>query len=359
MAAIRKRGDKWQARIRIKGQAAIEKSFSSKTDAEAWAKITEAEMIRGVFIKRTDSERTTLCEALDRYEREVTPGKRGAETERQRIKAWKAERLASKSLATLRSTDFAQWRDNRLKAVKPSTTRLELAIISNLFNIARKEWGFEGLANPIESIRLPSVQNARNRLFFDGEEALLLDALRPIQREENGQWGSGCGNAWLLPLVRLALETAMRRGELLALRWENIRLADRVAHLPMTKNGNRRDVPLSTRAVEILTGLKPKADTKVKQLPKGPVFPITANAVKLGFIRAVERARRHYLENGGIDDRMLINLHFHDLRHTATTRLAERLPNIVELASVSGHTDVRMLRRYYHPKAEDLAKKLG
>ena len=87
MAAIRKRGDKWQARIRIKGQAAIEKSFSSKTDAEAWAKITEAEMIRGVFIKRTDAERTTLCEALDRYEREVTPGKRGAETERQRIKA--------------------------------------------------------------------------------------------------------------------------------------------------------------------------------------------------------------------------------------------------------------------------------
>lgn len=359
MAAIRKRGNRWQARVRIKGQATIEKSFSSKADAEAWAKITEAEIIRGVFIKRTDAERTTLGEALKRYEEEVTPTKRGADTERQRIKAWKADKIASKSLASIRSVDFAQWRNKRLKEVKPGTVRLELAVISNLFNIARKEWGFEGLANPIESIRLPSVQNARNRLFLNREEALLLDALRPVEREENGQWGSGCGNVWLLPLVRLALETAMRRGELLALRWENIRLAERVAHLPMTKNGNRRDVPLSSRAVEILNGLKLKTDGNVKQLPKGPVFPITANAVKLGFTRAVERARRRYVENGGTDDRMLIDLHFHDLRHIAVTRLADRLPNIVELASVSGHTDVRMLRRYYHPKAEDLAKKLG
>ena len=162
-----------------------------------------------------------------------------------------------------------------------------------------------------------------------------------------------------MPLVKLALETAMRRGELLALRWENIRLTDRVAHLPMTKNGNRRDVPLSSRAVEILNGLKPKTDSNVKQLPKGAVFPVTANAVKLGFTRAVKRARQTYEENGGYDERMLTDLHFHDLRHIAVTRLAERLPNIVELASVSGHTDVRMLRRYYHPKAEDLAKKLG
>lgn len=359
MANIRKRGDKWQARIQIKGTEQVAKSFSSKSDAEAWAKITESEIIRGVFIKRTDAERTTLGEALDRYKEEVTPTKRGAVTECQRIKAWKAEKLASKSLAALRSVDFAQWRDKRLQAVKPATVRLELAVISNLFNIARKEWGFEGLGNPIASIRLPSAQNARDRLFLDGEESLLLDALKPVEREENGQWGRGCGNPWLLPLVRLALETAMRRGELLALRWENIRMVDRVAHLPMTKNGNRRDVPLSSRAVEILYSLRPKTGGNVKQLQKGPVFLVTANAVKMGFTRAVERARRGYIEAGGTDDRMLTDLHFHDLRHIAVTRLADRLPNIVELASVSGHTDVRMLRRYYHPKAEDLAKKLG
>ncbi len=359
MAAIRKRGDKWQARVRIKGQATIEKSFSSKADAEAWAKITESEIIRGVFIKRTDAERTTLGEALTRYERDVTPAKRGATQEMKRIKAWKADKLAGKSLAALRGVDFAQWRDKRLKAAAPATTRLDLALISNLFNVARREWGFEGLNNPIASISMPTVRNARNRVFYDGEEALLLAALDGAERAGNGQFGIGCGNAWLKPLVQLAIETAMRRGELLALRWENIRLADRVAHLPITKNGHSRNVPLSSKAVEILNGLKPKADGNVKRLSKGAVFPVSDNAVKLAFIRAVERARRRYEENGGGDDRMLTELHFHDLRHIAVTRLADRLPNIVELASVSGHTDVRMLRRYYHPKPEDLAKKLG
>lgn len=351
MATIRKRGDKWQARIQIKGFDPIAKSFSSRTDAEAWGKINEAEMIRGTYIKRTDAERTTLHEALERYEQEVTPHKRGKETEAQRIKAWKANKLANRSLAALRSTDFAQWRDSRLKSVKPGTVRRELGLISNLFNIARKEWGLEGLANPIEAIRLPAENNARSRIFFDGEEALLLAALAPNAREANGQFGEGCGNEWLLPLVQFALETAMRRGELLALRWENVRLSEQVAHLPMTKNGNSRTVPLSSKAVAIL-----------KALPRplrGPVFPVSANAVKLGFARAVSRARRQYVEQGGTDERVMDDLHFHDLRHIAVTRLAERLPNIVELASVSGHSDVRMLRRYYHPKAEDLAKKLG
>lgn len=234
-----------------------------------------------------------------------------------------------------------------------------MALISNLFNIARKEWGFEGLTNPIVSIRMPSVQNARNRIFYDGEESLVVAALEPAERQTSGYWGSGCSNPWLKPLVQLALETAMRRGELLALRWENIRLADRVAHLPITKNGQSRNVPLSSKAVEILNGLKPKDDGNVKQLSKGAVFPVSDNAVKLAFIRAIERARNRYVEAGGTDERMLTDLHFHDLRHIAITRLAEKLPNIIELASVSGHSDVRMLRRYYHVSAVELAKKIG
>lgn len=351
MATVRKRGDKWQARVQIKGCAPLAKSFNTKVDAEAWAKITEAEIIRGVFIRRSDGERTTLAEALERYEREVTPSKRGAAIEKLRIKAWKADKLACKSLASLRGADFAQWRDKRLAAAKPATVKLELAVISHLFNVARKEWGYEGLNNPIDSMRLPTVHNSRNRLFLNGEEAALMYALTPVEREKNGQWGAGCGSEWLLPLVQLAIETAMRRGELLALRWEHVRLADRVAHLPITKNGSRRDVPLSSRAVDILKGL-PRA-------LRGAVFPITANAVKLGFTRAVSRARRKYVEDGGGDERMLTDLHFHDLRHIAVTRLAERLPNIVELAAASGHNDVRMLRRYYHPRAESLALKLG
>lgn len=351
MASIRKRNDKWQVRIRIKGFEPLEMSFSTHADADAWGKITEAEMLRGAYIKRSDAERTTLYAALDRYERELTPSKRGAAVELLRIKAWKANRLATKSLASLRSVDFARYRDERLKKVAPATVCRELDLVGNLFNVARREWGLEGLQNPVEAIRRPSVNNARDRVFREGEEALLIQALEDHAAQSGRKYRHGTRNVWVKPLVMLALETAMRRGELLALDWENIRLHDRVAYLPLTKNGSSRSVPLSSKAVAIL-----------KALPRtlhGPVFPITANALKLAFARAVTRARRLYIESGGTDARVLVDLHFHDLRHIAISRLAEKLPNVIELAAVSGHRDVRMLNRYYHVRAEDLAAKLG
>lgn len=352
MGTVRKRGSKWQARIQIKGIQEVSKSFLSRHDAEVWAKIKEAEIIRGVYIKSSDAERTTLADALGKYEKEITSRKRGADQERHRIRVWKANPLAKKSLASLRGADFARWRDNRLKEVKSATVRHDLEVISNLFNVARKEWGIEGLNNPIEGIRLPTANNARSRVFYPGEEAMLMAALEPTARQANGQWGTGTENALIKPFVLLALETAMRRGELLALRWENVRLKERTAYLPMAKNGQSRTVPLSTKAVELLNGMTRKL--------YGAVFEeLTANAVKLGFIRAVKRARKSYVEAGGDDPRILMDLRMHDLRHIAITRLAEKLHNIIELAAVSGHSDVRMLKRYFHPKAEDLAQKLG
>lgn len=349
MAQIRKRGDKWQARVRLKGHPAAEKSFLTKADADSWAKITEAEMIRGLYIKRTNAERTTLFEALQRYETEITPTKRGASTEVFRLKAWKKSKLAKLSLASLRGTDFATWRDERLKQAAPGTVKRELGTVCHLFNIARKEWGYEGLVNPIESIRLPREPNGRNRIFREHEERYLLDALEKTT-SDHGRANSGRINPWLKPIVLLALETAMRRGEILSLRWENIRLADQVALLPMTKNGQSRTIPLSKQAVQILSALPRSL--------YGQVFPVTENSLKLGFVRAIKRAKARYTANGGTDNRMLTDLRFHDLRHIAVTRLASKLSNIMELAAVSGHSDVRMLKRYFHPKAEDLAKKL-
>jgi integrase len=134
----------------------------------------------------------------------------------------------------------------------------------------------------------------------------------------------------------------MRRGELLKLTWENINLKAHTAYLPDTKDpkGRTRDrtVPLSSRAIAILSSL-PHSDD-------GRVFPVSANAVRLAWTRAMKRA--------GIE-----NLRFHDMRHEAASRLAEKLPNLIELSAVTGHMDLRMLKRYYHPRAEDLAKKLG
>jgi integrase len=129
----------------------------------------------------------------------------------------------------------------------------------------------------------------------------------------------------------------MRQGEILSLEWKNVDLERRVARLPITKNGDGRDVPLSPKAVAILRSIPRSLD--------GRVFPITVGALQTAWKFAVKRA--------GIND-----LHFHDLRHEATSRLAEILPNVVELSAVTGHKDLRMLKRYYHPKAEDLARKL-
>jgi integrase len=139
-------------------------------------------------------------------------------------------------------------------------------------------------------------------------------------------------------MVQLALETAMRQGELRRLRWEHIDLHRRTAHLPDTKNGEARTVPLSTSAVAVLRAL-PRA-------LHGDLFPgVTTEAVKRSYMRAIRRA--------GIE-----GLRFHDLRHEATTRLFEKGLNIMEVASITGHKDLRMLRRYTHQKAEDLARKL-
>jgi integrase len=156
----------------------------------------------------------------------------------------------------------------------------------------------------------------------------LLNELRPIKRR----------SPWMVPLVAIALETAMRRGELLAMRWEHVNLDARTVVLPVTKNGTARIVPLSSKAITILKTLKTSSC--------GPVFPISYMTMHNCFVDACKRAE-------------ISNLRFHDLRHTAVSRLAERLPNVIELAAVTGHQTIQMLKRYYHPKAEALALKLG
>jgi integrase len=140
------------------------------------------------------------------------------------------------------------------------------------------------------------------------------------------------------PLVQLALETAMRRGELLSLRWSDIDLSCSTATLWQTKNGDKRVVPLSSRAIAVLQSMPRNIG--------GVVFPINGFTVSAAFDRALDRA--------GITD-----FHFHDLRHMAVTELSKRLPNLIELAAVSGHRSLKMLQRYYHPDATELAHKLG
>ncbi|MDE1181517.1 site-specific integrase [Paraburkholderia sp.] len=375
MPTIRKRGQyQWEAQVRRRGYPAQSKTFNTKAEAEAWANMIESEMSRGIWVSRSEAEATTLFEALKRYEEEVSLLKKGAAQESSIIKACQAIDLAKRPLATVRSADIAKLRDEWLKNYKPATALRRLAVLSHVFNIARKEWGMESLSNPVELVRKPQPNNARTRrIAADGPLAVAPSGEQP-ESERGAQDGElervarASGSALLPLIIWLAVETAMRRGEIVSLLWMHVDLNRCVVHLPSTKNGNARDVPLSSRAIGVLQALKGSYDTKDNSTEDGGsdadrVFEIRSDAVTRAFERAVTRARKIYVDECRTaklkpDGKFLTDLRFHDLRHEATSRLASIFP-MHELTKITGHKDPRMLMRYYHPRAEDLAKKLS
>jgi integrase len=208
MATFRKRGNKWQVRVQRKGYPDLTKTFSERNACAQWARSVESELDRGIFISRSEAESTTFRELLIRYQKEVTPHKKGAKVESYRINAWLKTNLANRLLSTLKSADFADWRETRIKEKASSNTiRLELAVVSHLFNIAKTEWGFESLSNPIEHIRIPKLPNGRTRRVTDEEVELLVKNTESFE----------------LPfIINIALETGMRRGEIANLEWRYI-----------------------------------------------------------------------------------------------------------------------------------------
>lgn len=374
MATIRKRGElQWQARVRRKGYPDQVKTLETRAEAEAWARQVESEIDRGVFVSRAEAEATSLHDLLARYQCEIIPGKKGEVQERSVIRAWQATDLAKRPVASIRGADVAKLRDDWIKALRPATVLRRLAVLSHVFNMARKEWGMESLSNPVELVRKPQPNNARSRRITTPEEE---GSGRKTDDGELERVIAASGSSVLPAIIRLAVETAMRRGEIMALRWEHIDLKRQVAHLPVTKNGGSRDVPLSSRAVRVLQELKQVEEARaigdaggkegakvVTLLLSGAVFRIRSDAVTRAFERAVDRARRWYVDEckeakRQPDAKYLVDLRFHDLRHEAASRLAS-VYQLHELTKVTGHKDPRMLMRYYHPKAEDLAKRLG
>ncbi len=329
MAAFRYRNGKWQARVIRVGHAPVGKTFSTRAEAERWARQIEARIDQGAFLDHRSVQATTLRALIARYMAEVTPQMKSAQADTVRLRALQKHPVCQLNMIDLTPARIAAFRDQRLQQVTSGTVIRELAYLSSIINHARREWGIT-VENPVKLVRKPPTPKGRSRVMVESERHLLLDALmpRPTRRV----------SPWMKPLVEIALETAMRRGELLALHWSDIDLSTRVAMLPITKNGESRLVPLSTTAIGILSAL-PRSSC-------GRVFPLKPQTVAAAFMKATRRA--------GISD-----FRFHDLRHTATTSLAKRLPNVIELAAVTGHKSIHMLKRYYHPDAADLAKKLG
>ncbi len=387
MATFTKRASgRWQAKIRREGWPDQSKTFQTQAEAKAWARSVEQQMDTRSFVADDNSAaQMTFAQAAERYKEFALPKQRGKLQTGQMIDRLVRE-FGRHSLATITTALLAEYRDKRLKTVSPQTVVHELGMVSRLYRTASLDWGITlPRGNPVALVRKPAVRNERSRRLSEEEEDLLIESLRE------------CSTIYPQAATVLAMETGARRSELLSLTWANVDLERRVAQLRgkgggVTKNGDPyRNVPLTARAVNVMRTLEklPRQDDRV--------LPITQESLRISFDRAIERARKNHLINkvrqallgSGVDepqvendiralvykkrrpsdaasnlmkrlsdqDSTLKDFRFHDLRHEATSRLAEKL-EMHELMKVTGHKTARMLSRYYHPRAEDLARKL-
>lgn len=329
MASIAKRGAAWRASVALSGVRRTA-TFDTRLEAERWAAAIEERIAAG---DRAPAATWTMLALLDRYEREITPTKGSPRWERNKLRFFGRHPLFAGSVEAVDAAAIAQWRDSRLARVAASTLNRELNLLSSVFTRAMKEWRVPSLvANPVLAIMRPRNPAARTRRVPLAERRALIEALGWAEADRPAtaaQW-----TAWAFCF---ALETAMRKSEILSLEWRHVHLAEQWAHLPRTKNGQPRDVPLSTGALALL---------RVAVPGDGKVAPLVSGTLDQMF-------RRARIVAG------LTGLTFHDSRREATSRYAETL-GVLELSAVTGHMDVNLLRRvYYRPDVSALAKKLG
>lgn len=335
---IYKRGDySYQVKMMVGGNKMTE-TFDTLEEARAWrdgkrvSKALDPDFKKVVAsrIKKRDAASLTLDKALDRYEVEVTAEKKGAKEEKYRIAKLKRYEISKTSIYTI-SPDEVLSLLNELKSegLSENSRRKYASLISHLYTIALKRWRL-AVTNPITQIELPSNGKPRKRRLEDGEEALLFEVLNKE-------------SPYVAALVRVAIETASRRGELLKLTWKDVRIepdgtGSAIYHDP--KNGESRVIPLSEDAVKALKAL-PSPIKKTNM-----VFPITDRQVRAAWDRARSAA--------GCPD-----LRFHDLRHEGVSRLFELGLDRIEAASISGHKTLQILKDYTHLRANKLAKKIS
>lgn len=380
VAYIERRKSGYRVQVRRRGLPSISRTFDLLVDAQTWAREVERELQRGnSAVLRQAAQKTSVASAIDAYLR----GPKFAALRSQKGVALylKAARdaLGALYLSNLRALDVAAWRDKLLAGgLGPASARLHLAALSSALSYAERELGIDLPAgNPVRRISKPSPAPGRDRRLKPGEEEALFAAA------ENDDQRA---------VLTLAIETSMRLGELISLRWEHVDLRQRTAHLPLTKNGQSRTVALSSAAVAALQSLPRRLDGRVFRWT-------TVSGFETVWRRWRDRARRQALLaqlqsaldakgiNGAAevralvyhkripdprtitlweqllraqaDDPFLADLHFHDLRHEATSRFFEKGLGVMEVASMTGHKSLAMLKRYTHVEAAKLAQKLG
>lgn len=329
----------WKAVIRKQGWPTTAKTFRTRRDADDWARQSEDEMVRGVYIRRSTSQKLTVDIALDRYLREITPTKKASSQKRDHTSAKAVRpRLGPYALVALSPEIIGQYRDERLAAGRAgNTVRLELALLSHLFSVAIREWGVGLPGNPVLTVRKPKGRTRDRRLHGDDEAARLLQAVRAHS------------NPILAWATELAIETAARVEEILTLELRDVHLDRRIMVLRDTKNKDTRGVPLTARATEILReaiATYPRQDSPL-------IFPGNPGRDGVRHPYCMSKAWKNALERAEIQ-----GLHFHDLRHEATSRFVEKGLSDTKVRAITGHKSPQMLARYAHLRAEDLVAEL-
>lgn len=331
---------KWRVRVRRRGYPPRTKAFVRKADAEGWGRKIESEQERGLWRDTSEAEALTLRAALRRYEEKVTPTHRGSKKEASHIAVLCDEPLSNRTLASIDRGNVRALRDRWATTLAIATVNRRLTILHAVFAAAMRDWGVRGIENPIDGMKLKGATERARRVSEEEIEAICKAAIAPF----------------LPAFVRLAVETAMRRGELCELTWTMVDLEKCTVSLPgrVTKSGKPRDLPLSPRAIECLRRVERDGELVFQQ--NGPT-------VTQSFKRAVARARMSYAAECKMEGRapaqgFLEDLHFHDLRHEATSRLA-KVFGLHELMKIVGHSSPAMLMRYYHPEAADFARRLA
>ena len=321
MATLIAINGKTKAVIRKQGYPTLCKTFIKKTDALSWSRRTESEMERGLYIDQSKANTVTLDRLLDRYYQYC---------QTRQLKALKfilahsriiKRHIGHLTLANISSHHLAAYRDKRLLTVSPATVKIELGIILRTIKLATSEWGYKLADTP--KVEYPKINNARTRRLADGEIERVLGAIT---------------NKQIKVIVELAIETAMRRSEILNIKENDINWSLKTLRIPNTKTHTARTIPLSNKAIRLLRSLSVNMDCTY--------FSIKADSASQAFKRACEKT--------GID-----NLRFHDLRHEATTRFFEYGLNVMEVATITGHKDLKMLNRYTHLRAETIALKIN
>lgn len=328
MAYIYKDGKVWRVQVEKKG---VRKSgsFDTKVEATEWGAREEAAIVSaasGMYPKRT------LAEAANKYVDEVSIKKEGSRFEKLRLEALKRDfpKLAAMVVSKIDSSHIAEWRNARLEQVSAGTVQREINLLSNVFTKARDEWRWCG-ESPFKGVWRPGDNPPRTRRVTDEEVSRLLEQLNYTGKVETK-----------LQEVALAflisLESAMRAGEILSLNAKRFNLETRVARVPHKMQHltqQEREIPLTREAAALIN----------KLLERRRFFTISSASLDALFRKARDQA-------------LIVDLHFHDARAEALTRLSRKV-DVMTLAKISGHKDLRILQQvYYRETAEQIAARL-